>query len=392
MNPVDPPNTRQDFEFIVILRAVAALLVVYSQLMGSWGARYANPGWALIDFIHNYVTYPLGIVGDFATLAVCIFFLISGFIITHTAQHETRLTFAIKRLLRIYPPFIVSIGVIFILTTLLANTTYLSQIQLRASLSPFEALVSTTLLNYLITNPYRVNLVAWTLLVEVMFYGLCVVTLSLIKARPRLAVLVNLGCCFLYMLIYAKLGSWGFHIAVHLMSVPYLIFGQIIYYFWSKRIDWRSFGVLAFLCYVVILYGLHWVDPTFYPAANSAAISFIYALLIFGGLLLVNDQLKAPRIVRFLSVISYSLYLYHYVVGSLLLVILIPTIGYTLALPIAIAASVGVAYLSWRFVEKPSQQVARALIRRFNLAPAESEIPPLPDAPAPIDPVTVGGK
>ncbi len=138
---------------------------------------------------------------------------------------------------------------------------------------------------------------------------------------------------------------------------------------WSKQIDWRSFGALAILCYLVNLFGLQIVDRQLYSITYSYPISLIYALAIFSGALVIADRLKASRMLRFLSTISYSLYLNHHVIGSLLLVILVPTIGCTFALPIAFVGTVGVAYLSWRFVEKPSQGAARELIRRFKLAP-----------------------
>jgi peptidoglycan/LPS O-acetylase OafA/YrhL len=373
VNQVNSANTQQNLEFIVVLRAVSALLVVYSHLMGNWDIMYTDPQWGVIDFFRNYFSTPLGIIGGFGPLGVCIFFLISGFIITHTAQRETRFTFAVKRFLRIYPPFFGSTVIIFFVVLLFTNTPYIFQMHLRQLITPTEALLSTVMVNYLFAKPYIVNPVAWTLLVEVMFYGICVITLNLLKARPRLGILANLGICFLFMLTYPRFGTVGLNVVFRLMSVPYLIFGQIIYYLWAKRIDWRTFGALAIVCYIVIIYPLRTIDQSYYSASNSLPISFVYALAIFSGLLILNNRLKTPRVVRFLSTISYSLYLYHYLVGTFILVVLIPLIGYTFALPIAWISSIAVAYLSWRFVEKPSQQVARRLISQLKLGAAETD-------------------
>ncbi len=370
---IDPPSTGQNFEFIVILRAVAALMVVYSHLIGPFGGRALVPFSTLIGFIKGYISTPLAFINDTGALGVCIFFLISGFIITHTAQRENRPTFAIKRALRIYPPFFLSIALIFVVAGLTANNPYAAPMNHNPPFTPLQTLLSLPMLNYLFTNVYEVNPVAWTLLIEVLFYVICVLTLPLIKARSRLAVLVNLGCCALIIASSQRLGITVVHLSFFLMFVPYLVVGQAIYYLWSGRIDWRSFGALAILCYVVNLYGLQSINRTFYVVTNSYPISMIYALAIFGGALILTDRLKPSRVVRFFSTISYSLYLNHRMIGTLILLLLMPRIGYTFALPFALAGGIGVAYLSWRFVEKPSQGAARELIRRLKLAPVKPD-------------------
>ncbi len=71
--------------------------------------------------------------------------------------------------------------------------------------------------------------VAWSLLVEAAFYGLCTLTLNLIKSRPRLVVLVNLGVCGLVIATCYRWGPQIVHLSFFLMFVPYLILGQCIY-------------------------------------------------------------------------------------------------------------------------------------------------------------------
>jgi len=102
---------KEQFNFISILRAVAALLVVWDHLAG-FGTDQNKVNWEPLNLMRSYINTPLGIIQDFGFLGVVLFFVISGFIITHVAQRESRLEFAIKRVFRIYPPFILSIIII----------------------------------------------------------------------------------------------------------------------------------------------------------------------------------------------------------------------------------------------------------------------------------------
>ena len=87
---------------------------------------------------------------------------------------------------------------------------------------------------------------------------------------------------------------------------------------------------------------------------------------IFILLLIVNDRLTMPRLIHFCSQISYSLYLYHGVIGYLILAVLYPLTGFTIALISTLFAITSVSYCSWRYVELPSQQVARRILQRFT--------------------------
>lgn len=375
-----PTTGHRDFEFIVALRAIAALLVVYDHLVGTWLRIHPSITWAPFDFITTYIVRPLAIAEDFGALGVIIFFLSSGFIITYTAQRESHITFAIKRLLRIYPPLALSI----IVAALLVITSLLDSPTGRALTLP-EVLWSMTLANYLFRAPYVISAVNWTLVIEVLFYTLCVVVLYPIKMRARMAVLVNLGICSVILLTAQDLGPNFTRLAPYINSVPYLICGQVVYYLWSKRIGWRSFAVLIIACYFVNILGVQFLNPNYDLATDPYFVASIYGFGIFIIFLIFNDQLKTPPILRFFGTISFSLYLYHGTIGWVLVTRLTPALGYTPALVMALAGSTATAYLSWRFVEKPSQQLARSIIKQLRLDKSTmigqwqpAEIPPDP--------------
>ena len=91
-----------------MFRGAVVLLVMWDHLVGGW-LDTNHRSWVPLQDVRNYVNTPTGIIQDFGWLGVVLFFLVSGFIITHVGRRESRLEFSVKRLLRIYPPFIFSI-------------------------------------------------------------------------------------------------------------------------------------------------------------------------------------------------------------------------------------------------------------------------------------------
>ena len=63
----------------------------------------------------------------------------------------------------------------------------------------------------------------------------------------------------------------------------------------------------------------------------------------------------------FFSRISYSLYLNHGGLGFVLLALLVPALGFPVSLAITLVLVVAVSAASYRFVELPSQRLARRL-------------------------------
>ena len=94
---------RSEIGFLTLLRGPAALCVVWAHYAGL-SEHILGDSWCLLAWVRRYIDKPL-LTHDFGFLGVAIFFLISGFIITHVAQSEKRFEFLVKRILRIYPAF-----------------------------------------------------------------------------------------------------------------------------------------------------------------------------------------------------------------------------------------------------------------------------------------------
>lgn len=86
-------DTQPDFvPFLHILRGVAVLMVVWAHFTG-WWLDVSHVHWKAYSFVSRHIATPLQIFKDGGFLAVVIFFLISGYIISQAADREDRFEF-----------------------------------------------------------------------------------------------------------------------------------------------------------------------------------------------------------------------------------------------------------------------------------------------------------
>ena len=358
---------RQNIAFISLLRAVASLMVVWCHLGYAWHARQQTE-FGPLTVITQYVTQPLAIIQHGGFLGVAIFFFVSGFIITHVAQREDQITFLVKRLLRIYPPLAASIVVIGLLA--IAQERLTGQPGEQSGFTVGDYLRAMTLWNFFSVPQIVVNAVAWTLVVEVVFYLLCLLTLPLMRVAPQAATWLLAGVCWAGVLRSHDFGLRFNTLSVCFGLIPLLLIGQATYWVWSGRAKFWQFALVAAACYFVFVCGLGGVFAIFFPAGNSYGVSAAYAYLLFLVALALNDRLCLPRWIEFYSTISYSLYLLHLPVGFFVLTFLVPRIGYAWAIVPTMVIVTLVSYASWRLVEDPSQKIARRLLKRAPGRPA----------------------
>ncbi|HLZ75436.1 acyltransferase [Phenylobacterium sp.] len=346
------------YVFLDYLRALAAWLVVWDHL------GTILPGWVHLVFVpaqwvRDHVTGPLGIIQDFGWFGVAVFFLISGFIISDRASVESFREFAVKRLLRIYPMFIFAV--------LFAAAFVDARDQVNAK----SLLLNLTLANYFFVPLTALVGVAWTLFIEMIFYGLTAVTQFARNSPHRIA--INLIFTALVVWKRGVLGGIFTPFAAFVAYMPVLVMGQTIYW-WLARSRLSAAWGLAYLtaAFAVFLWGVRLIQPSYLPATNSYLISVAYAVLLF--LAVMRLRLPQRRAIRFLADTSYSVYLLHGLVGSLVLFAVLKHAPLGVAIALAAIASLLAAAVTQRFIETPANRLARRLTARWRL--------PGPAAPA----------
>jgi len=348
------PAGHTRLRYIDSLRALGALLVVWLHTLQS----FAAPGGPAADG-RAWADAALGL--DIGRIGVIVFFLISGFVIPSSLRMDRPAPlgdFAIKRLLRIYPAYWLSIPASMFAAWWLWGRPF----------GLADALVNVTLLQDVLGVPAASG-VYWTLLIELTFYVLC--------------------------MLLARLGSLdkAMHLAVLALGLAALHVG-IVFVMWRAGLPGTTLALLPFhlslmLCGALyrqslspaglappaglLLRGLLAFYLVVFPAAAMLALGPLHNYVVSSAIGVAIFHLGTrwlhveTRLTDWLGRISYSIYLFHMPVYYPLLWWLAHqaqdspwrnqhVIVYVLA---STLATLAVAALIYRFVERPGIRLGR---------------------------------
>ena len=339
--PVSPGGRVVELDSV---RALAALAVIVFHTNASW----LPFGWAAVD----------------------LFFVLSGYLITsiilrHGGSPDFLRSFYFRRGLRTWPIYYLLLLSLIILSPLLKRSCLWSSFP--------HALTYTQGLSRIwpsATAPFSPYLLhTWSLAIEEQFY-LIWPALVLLVGRRRLVPLALLcagGCVFA-----RTQGMWwdlcsrsdglilgSLLAALHLddcRSAQPRSFCRLF----STSIRFASVGALIFLGILAVRVGIHTdVMVPSHPASSVLAFNLLWLGLI--DVVLQNAGGASTRLLRLpplarLGQMSYGLYLYHFPVLAIMLDIArgLGFMGKVYPVKImSIILSIGLASLSWRFIEGP---------------------------------------
>lgn len=350
-----PQKTR--IAFIDIGRSIAALLVFYTHIPGPW-VRAKGEHAPVIDFIETFTSEPMHMAKQgIGQLSVPFFFLVSGFVVTPIALRQGHRRFAINRFVRVYLP----LGFVLLLTSfalwahLEPQSTGQSQ-----ELTPWTMFTNWLLVNYLLYPQVVLMPVAWTMIIEVLFYTLLFLLLPVLRRSVWLTIAIELTFVFVVLMSRSTLNESYSLFAVNVSYLPIMIIGQTIWAVTTKRVPlWAGgiFTALAWMLYVLA----DIIDVGRIDSSYNLALAFAAACFLLG--MFAEPKLKQRRFWTEMSERSYSLYLLHALVLFVVLGLLRPAVPFAIALPIAIVCTFAVVEVSYRFVERPSHTLARKLSR-----------------------------
>jgi peptidoglycan/LPS O-acetylase OafA/YrhL len=272
-----------DIHSIELLRGIASAMVCFFHL--SNGNKRFLP--------HDSLVWQ---TGNWGWTGVEIFFVISGFIIPYAMFSKSYvtsdvLTFLKKRIIRIDPPYLISI-------VLVIGLNFLSTFSPSYRGAPFSIKWGNTAGHLAYLNSFTgapwLNAVYWSLAIEFQYYLLIALSFSLLTSGKQVFRL-------LFFVIFGAASFLALPANAFIFSFAgYFLAGILLFQFVCGIISGREFGLL-----MTITFGL-----LFYKHGPIMTALVVFTLLI---IMYVN---KVPSFLRWLGMISYSLYLIHIPLGG----------------------------------------------------------------------------
>ncbi len=329
-------------EWLDALRGIAAFTV----LLGHGGCVL----WATLDGFYARRMH----VGHIAVIA---FFVISGYVIPMSVERTSSLrVFWIRRFWRLYPAYaatLVMAGALLALGRSVPNQGEPSLLMLPFDLAMIRGAVG-----------FPIVAGAWTLWVELVFYGLVsLIWLAGLHKRPA-AIAWSLMFLSYGLRHYAPgmtLLTGGYHSWELLLYLAIMSVGTCLH-----RLDrgelrpMVAYGAVAGLALLLVrLIYVSAGDPHA-PARLAGVLAFLVARQLY--------HVEIPGLFLWLGRISYSLYLVHPVV----IAGLGPVGPRPLTLLVWAGVSLVVASLSYRFIEAPAERFGRYLTSSGRTRPADA--------------------
>lgn len=324
------------------LRLLFAYLVIISH---STHLIYDSPSKELFYILTGSVT--------FGMLAVDGFFLISGYLIYQSYENSKNLaSYLMKRVLRIFPGFIVAsfLSIIFVVT-LADGLHLLLKLDLYewVKISLKSLILSTPYVDGLVLNTSRqiINGSLWTIRYEFLCYLLIpMIAFLIIDKRKIFPITLLFMSIYIYMIIYnidyiVRNAAFFSLLQFFRMTTAFLV--GICFYKYRQAIIW-SRNYIIFSCLALIFMRL------------TSNRFFELGLIVFGGYLMFNFAFnfknKMLQKIGSKTDISYGVYLYAWPIQIVIIHHFNLISPWLLNVITIVLASVA-GYISWVKVEKP---------------------------------------
>lgn len=369
LNKVSNSDAEMTFDMIYdkknnafdIIRFILSAMVIYAHSYALLLKK--NPG----DIIFRITKKQLGA----GTLAVYCFFIVSGFLITQSiVQSRSYNNYLMKRVLRIFPAFFVSLC----LSAFLVGPIF-SKMSFHQYFNNFFTFNGNTPLNYILknitfnvrgyswgiydvfsTNPYpsSINGSMWTLKHEFAAYLFLIILsyFGILKHRKLyivytvvlgLAVIANYKFNYkLFNISSIKFLAWGEYEYSSIVTLAfYFTIGSLFYIYKDKIYYNKRFILLSIL--VILISNFIFIN------------SLKYILLIFLPYLILSIAIGF-RFSEFNKYgdFSYGLYIYGFTIQQIIAYYFSNKLNVAEFFLLSFFITLALAFLSWRYIEKPA--------------------------------------
>jgi len=362
-NPILKTPKKIDFKILDGLRGIAAIYVVFNHARGNLfigGVKYAQiksiADWSITEKIFFSALRLTSLGREF----VILFFVISGFSIAYSlSRTKSKKTFYLRRVIRIYPPYIFALIWAYVVFILLKNFT--PETLPSGSRSVFSSL-KATLLNLFYVDNGSLIIQFWSLKYEVIFY----ILIPLFILKKNLYLITSLAIAMISVFINWHGLSGNNIITQYILDYNfYFALGVFCFHYYTTIERYLIFKSKSTFFIVSIILFLTMVVLKFWTGFDQDKVTFFIAGL-FSVILLFNflfHKIKT-RNLMFFGKISYTIYITHFASLMLFSGILLKTgvidsmeIQNKFLWLLAIPFSLGLSYFFYLIVEKPTKEV-----------------------------------
>ncbi len=323
-----------------LLRLLGALLVIISHCYYITGKVNFEP-----------IRLITGGKLEISAFGLCIFFFISGYFVTKSAcETKNTVFFLRKRFARIYPALItiVLITVFFIgpIFTQLDFSDFFNNPDTWKYLYTMTGLRIRTMLPGVFTESgfflHGVNGSLWTISLELILYiSITVFLISGIIINKKIFAVISLSTLIICILTVSIVVNLDFFYVKYFYLSGIFFLGSFIY---SSGLSKKIVKVI--LIFTVFLYITLYVS-------NPSFIRYDFLLLIIIGLLAYLAGFYKNLVIKLNNDISYGLYIVAFPIQQIVFKMTGYNQSIVLQLLITILIAVPLAYLSWKYIEKP---------------------------------------
>lgn len=283
---------------------------------------------------------------SYGRYGVHIFFVISGFIIPFTMYYSNYKInsfpkFILKRLIRLEPPYIFSIGIILLFMYIKSKFNIGIEdhepVTLKRIILHFGYLINFFLEYKWLNNVY------WTLAIEFQYYIIISLMYLLFVNTKLILRSVGYGLCFLMAFLFF-VNDINNHFPIY---APLFLMGIVTFQLKVKLISNIEF-IVVFICGCILNY--------LYLEPIVSILGGITSLVI-----LFFSELKIP-VLNYFGKMSYSIYLIHPIIGAAIINILSRQVNSMYQkiglICLSLIATIIASYIMYILIENPSKKLA----------------------------------
>jgi peptidoglycan/LPS O-acetylase OafA/YrhL len=305
----------------------------------------------------------------FGPLGVCLFFLLSGFVISISLSRYTRGGFVVGRLLRVLPTY--AVGFLCTCAVIWASGDPAHELTLRSVVTGMIPGLSEVLL-----RPAPQDGIVWTLIVELVFYAVCVTGYRALGRRWWAVAIVMASCVLLQLALTPVPPGTAFAgirdvLLLACPFIPLMLIGTVVASRTRGEMSTRATVILVPVL-AVVNGTLLWFSPTQHQPW-PVTLSYGVGIVVFLLLARFAQKWRGNRVMDFGARISFPIYVVHPILGFALLWVLTKAgVWWPVSLLIAIATAVLVAWLIHIAVEQPTHRLGQRWARALRARAARS--------------------